>query len=203
VGGAREPKTTKTTDRDENGYDKQEQATWSTRALDSGIATHPDITPRCSDAILDSQGGAARAPLCMDSSRPSPPFPPSPAGDVALIPVALSGVCMAMHYSNNDERAATIIAYPKEGNATVLNVRFLCPRCDTPIHYIERSHCPMGLIDFIRGRPRCTARKFDVLILHHWLNRMHTNTYTCILYFSFLVLECLLFGKLFSYNTDK
>lgn len=99
------------------------RATWGTRAPGSGISTHPDITPCCSDTILDSRGGA---PLCADPPRPSPPR------RCRFNPIGRSlGVCMAMHYSSNDKRAATIVAYPKEGN-TALNVRFLRPRQPVP-----------------------------------------------------------------------
>lgn len=74
------------------------------------------------------------------------------------------GVCMAMHYSSNNERAARIVAYLKEGNATILNVRFLRPRRGTPIHYIGSWALSRGPYWPYSWAPRDTARKYDVLI---------------------------------------
>lgn len=139
-------------------------ATWGTRAPGSGISTHPDITPCCSDTILDSRGGAARAPLCVDPPRPSPP------GDVALIPsVALPAVCMAMHYSSNDERTATIVAYPKEGNAA-LNVRFL----PSPARYPPPPQPLYWIVGIVPWAPQDTAPKIQCFNPTPF-DRMHTN----------------------------
>lgn len=146
------------------------RATWGTRAPGSGISTHPDITPCYSDTILDSRGGTARAPLCADPPRPSSPF-----RRCRFNPIGRSlSICMAMHYSSNDERAATIVAYPKEGNAA-LNVRFLRPRHGAPpTALLDRGHCPVGLT---RGRSEIRPRKFDVLILHRPFDRTHMNAH--------------------------
>jgi len=79
---------------------------------------------------------------------PSPLPPPLPPERCRFNPIGRPlGVCMAMHYSSSDERATTIVAYPKEGNATVLNVRFL--RAISPSTISNRGHCPVGLT---RGR---------------------------------------------------
>lgn len=108
---------------------------------------HPDITPRCSDAILDSRGGAARAaPLRADPPRPSP------SRRCRFNPIGRPlGVCMAMHYSSNDKRAATIVAYPKEGNATGPKCSIFTVPGAIPLSAIlNRGHCPVGLTGLLR-----------------------------------------------------
>lgn len=133
----------------------------------SGLSGHRDVSGyhaalfRCDTRF--AWRGAARAPLCADPSRPSSLLPFTRRCRFNPFGRPL-GVCMAMHYSSNNERAARIVAYPKEGNATALNVRFLRPRRGTPIHYIGSWALSRGPYWPYSWAPRDMARKYDVLI---------------------------------------